>query len=369
MPTRKYRRYNNLFFNSNKSQKNKAFLGGETQKPISEAPLSSVDFEPEEDASRQPGFFGTIKSAAGKAIENTAKYVENKGARLLGYEPIKEEEKDKMEQLNTPSELSKKTSELTSTAKNVAMVAAEKANQLGAVIIDKLNNTIDGPVKTTTMEALSRTIETIKGLLEEANKKLDDPEFVRSVAEMIEKLSNNLAIMLEAAEPALNKAIDRGSEIGEKVAKKVGESAVAVALNTINSMPGPGVLIGAIRDADKLAEAGEAIIAAGAETVTTMADTFSSAKKAIDEKMSQMSSVTDRINEAKNRISSGVDTFNKVDSLSKKMGLGSGSNDALRTASILKSTKIGGKPSRRFRKARRRLTRKLRFKLPETSSN
>jgi hypothetical protein len=221
--------------------------------------------------------------------------------------------------------------------------------------VDELNKNIDGPVKDTVSNAMGRTVEAAQNVLEAANEKLNNPRFVEEVAEATKNASNTAAIMVDAATPAINQAIDKASVIGTKVGSKLGESAVSIALNTAQAIPGPGALIGLIRDADKLATAGEAIVEAGAETVTTFADTLKNAEEAIMKKMSETSAVTGRITDNMNR-------FNQVDNISKKMGMGSAANNVMRVASSSSLKKKGGKYSRKFRRARRKLSRKLHFK-------
>lgn len=333
MTSRKYKRYG-----SNKTQKRTLIIGGELQ-PV----------KPDE----RPSFLKTIGTAAKDAIEKTTDFVEEKAARFLGFKKINPEEEAEL--LEPPSEMSQKASELASTASNIASGIANKANQVGAIVVEELNKNINGPVKETVSTAMGNTVEAAENVLEAANEKFNNPKFVEDVAEATKNASNTAEIMLEAATPAINQAIDKASEIGTKVASKIGESAVSIALNTAEAIPGAGAVVGLVRDADKLATAGEAIIEAGAETVATFADTLKKAEEDIKKKISETSAVTGRITDNMNR-------FNQVDNISKKMGMGSAANNIMRVASSSSLKKKGGKPSRKFRRARRRLSRKLHFK-------
>jgi hypothetical protein len=336
MTSRKYKRYG-----SNKTQKRSLIIGGEVQ-PV----------KPDE----RPSFLKTIGTAAKDAILKTTDFMEEKAARFLGFKKINPEE-DKLD-TEPPSEMSQKASELASTASNIASGIANKANQVGAIVVEELNKNINGPVKETVSTAIGNTVEATEHVLEAANEKLNNPEFVQDVAEAAKNASNTAEIMLEAATPAINQAIDKASEIGTKVASKLGESAVSIALNTAEAIPGPGALIGLARDADKLATAGEAIIEAGAETATTFADTIKKAEEAIKKKMSETSSVTNRITDNMNRFNQvdKISNISNISNISKKIGMGSAANNIMRVASK------GGKPSRKFRRVKRRLSRKLHFK-------
>jgi len=331
MTTRKYKRYG-----SNKTQKRALIIGGEAQ------PL-----KPDE----RPSFFDTIGKAAKSAIGNTANFLEDKGARFLGFKRINSEEEAKL--LEPPSQMTEKATELASTASNIAAGVANKANQVGAIIVGEFNKNMEGPVKETVSTAVGKTVEAAKDVLEAANEKLNNPEFVQDVAEAAKNAANTTAIMVEAAGPAINQVIDKASEIGTKVASKVGESAVSIALNTAEAIPGAGAVVGLVRDVDKVVTAGEAIVGAGAETATTFADTLKNAEEAIMKKMSETSAVTSRITD-------NVKQFNQVDNISKKIGMGSAANNVMRAASVLKK----GGASRKFKRAKRRLSRKLHFKTP-----
>jgi len=335
MTSRKYKRHG-----SNKTQKRTLIVGGEVQ------PVKSDEM---------PSFLKTIGTAAKDAIGKTTDFVEEKTARFLGFKKINPEEETNL--LDPPSEMSQKASELAETASNIASGIANKANQVGAIVVEELNKNINGPVKETVSTAMGNTVDAAKDVLEAANEKLNNPKFVEDVAEATKNASNTAEIMLEAATPAINQAIDKASEIGSKVASKIGESAVSIALNTAEAIPGAGAVVGLVRDADKLATAGEAIIEAGAETATAFADTFKKAEEAIMKKMSETSAVTGRITDNMNR-------FNQVDNISKKMGMGSAANNIMRVASSSSSSSLKkkGGSSRKFRRARRRLSRKLHFK-------
>jgi hypothetical protein len=309
--------------------------------------------------------FDTIGTSAKTAIKNTASFIQDKGARFFGYQKINQDQDNNQmasdispeatEVLPQASEMSQKAYELSNTASNVASGLLTKANQIGSIVVDELNKNIEGPIKSSVSASLEKTVEAAKDVLQTANEKLNNPEFVDEVAKTAQTASELAATVLEASEPALNEAIDKTSEIGAKVASKVGESAVSVALNTAEAIPGPGALVGLVRDVDKLATAGEAIIEAGAETATTFVDTLKKAEDAIKTKMEEASSINNRVND-------GINQFNNVDNISKRLGVKNP------TYSELSHYKKGGRPSKKFIKAKRRLTRRLRFKKPVSSS-
>lgn len=280
--------------------------------------------------------FSAVGTAAANAFKGTVNFLEDKGARILGFKRINQDEEQE------PSEMTQKASELASTASNIASGVASKANQVGSLIIGELNKKLDSEeVKGTITQAIGNTVEIAKDIVENANEKLNNPEFVGEVAEATKNVSNAAATVLEAAEPAINQVIDQTSEIGEKMFSKVGDSVVNVALNTAEAIPGVGAGIGLIRDIDKVATAGEAIVEAGMKTATTFADGIAKTEDALKKKMEETKNIA-------TRTSQGINAFNAVDKV-------------IPVSKMATSLKRGG-ASRKFKRIRKKLSRKLRFR-------
>jgi len=269
---------------------------------------------------------------------------------VLGFKRINDEEEAKLSQ--TPSEMSQKASELASTASNVASGIANKANQVGSLIVGELNKKLDSSeVKGTLTQAIENTVEIAKDIVEKANDKLNDPKFVGEVAEATKKISETAATVIEAAEPSINQVIDQTSEIGEKMFSKVGDSVVNIALNTAEAVPGVGAGIGLIRDLDKAAVAGEAIVEAGMKTAATFADGITKTEEALKQKMEEAKTVA-------NRTTQGISAFNAVDKVIPVSKLAS----SLPVSSVARVALKRGGASRKFRRMRKKLSRKLRFR-------
>jgi len=286
----------------------------------------------------RPSLFSTVGAAAANAFKGTLNFLEEKGARVLGFKRITEGEEIK-------SEMEQKASELASTASNIASGVANKANQVGSLIVGELNKKLDNPeVKDTINQAIGKTVEIAKDIVEDANEKLNDPEFVGELAEATRNVSSAAATVVEAADPAINQGIDQTSEIGEKMFSKVGDSAVNIALNTAEAVPGIGAGIGLIRDMDKAAVAGEAIVEAGMKTATTFADGIAKTEEALKKKMEEAKTIT-------NRTTQGINAFNSVDK-------------AIPVSNMVSRIPISrkGGASKKFKKLRKKLSRKLRFR-------
>lgn len=286
------------------------------------------------DLGERPSLLSTVGAAAANAFKGTLNFLEEKGARVLGFKRINEGEEIK-------SDMEQKASELASTASNIAAGVANKANQVGSLIVGELNKKLDSPeVKETVTQAIGKTVEIAKDIVEDANEKLNNPEFVGELAEATRNVSTAAATVIEAAEPAINQVIDQTSEIGEQMLSKVGDSAVNIALNTAEAVPGVGAGIGLIRDMDKAAVAGEAIVEAGMKTATSFADGIAKTEDAIKKKMEEAKTISNRTNQ-------GINAFNAVDKVIP--------------VSKMATMRRGG-ASRKFKRIRKKLSRKLRFR-------
>jgi hypothetical protein len=285
----------------------------------------------------RPSLFSTVGTAAANAFKGTLNFLEEKGARALGFKRIMDEEE-------TPTEMSQKASELATTASNIASGVADKANQVGSLIVGELNKKLDSSeVKGTINQAVGDTVEIAKDIVEKANEKLNDPKFVGDVAEATKNVSNVAATVIEAADPAINQVIDQTSEIGEKMFSKVGDSAVNIALNTAEAIPGVGAGIGLVRDIDKAAVAGEAIVEAGMKTATSFADGITKTEEALKKKMEEAKTIA-------NRTKQGINSFNAVDKVIPVSRM------------VSRIPVRHGGASRKFKRMRKKLSRKLRFR-------
>lgn len=203
------------------------------------------------------------------------------GARLLGYQKIGDDQQQ------------------ASQAQAVMSGFVQNANQAVAGAVNQLSNTIQSPeVKGDIVRAMGHFVQAIKDVLNGINAKLQDPSFVQSLA--------STADLLDVLKPALFEFIDRMGEIVKKMGTKVADSAVNIALNTAEAVPGVGAAIGLVRDVDKAAIAAEAIVEAGMGTAATFADGYTKAKQALADKMQQAKDIS-------GRIKNSTDLFNEAD--------------------------------------------------------
>uniref|UniRef100_A0A6C0B0B5 Uncharacterized protein n=1 Tax=viral metagenome TaxID=1070528 RepID=A0A6C0B0B5_9ZZZZ len=302
--------------------------------------------------------FSTLGTAAINAVKQSASYAAEKGARFFGYQKMtdsqqQQEKQQEQQQQQEPTETEKRISELTGEAKQIASGIATKASQVGAVVVETLNKGIeDSGVKETVGQAIGNTVGIATDILKTADEKLNNPEFIKEVSEVANKFTNDASEVLKAADPAINKVIDQTSEIGAKMGTKVGEEGLNIALTTLGEVPGIGAVVAVARDLDSATKAAGAVIEAGADTIKTFANGIKETEDALKKKMSEAQSLQERT-------ANNISAFHTVDKVLP-----------IRQAainSIIKrpNMKRGGGASKKFRKLRRKLSRKLHFRQPE----
>ena len=288
----------------------------------------------------------TLFSTLGNAIKQSASYAAEKGARFMGYERINQQEQKKSQENQEPNPLFQQANNLGQQATQLVSGAIKKADQVGAVLVEALNQNIkNSGVKETFSEAVGNTVGIVKDIVSSANEKLNDPELVEEAKKMVQKASNDASIILEASEPAIDKVVDQTSEIAATMGTRLGDSAVNIALNTAEAVPGAGAFIGFVRDVDSVAKATEAVVDATAKTATSIVEGLQESEKALQEKIKATKDIQSRTTQHMNQ-------FHQVDKFLNNKGLKSG----------------GGlrRPSKKFKRMRRKLTRKLRFKSPSS---
>ena len=161
-------------------------------------------------------------------------------------------------------------------ANNAASIAFSGINSLTGVNIED---------KVSTNNALEKAYET-----------LSDPETKENIKRVLGEGSQVAAIALEASGPAINKFMEKTTDALEKSANKLGEAAVSVALNTAASVPGVGAVVGAVRSADKGAQAMQSVFNAFSDTATAAGDTANEIKNKFNSAQEQMNGMQAQMN-------------------------------------------------------------------------
>jgi hypothetical protein len=296
--------------------------------------------------------FSTLGTAAINAVKQSASYAAEKGARFFGYQKMTDG-KQQQEEKQELTEAEKKISELSGEAKQIASGIATKASQVGAVVVETLNKSIaDSGVKETVGQAIGNTVGMATDILKTADEKLNNPEFIKEVSQVANKFTNDASEVLKAADPAINKVIDQTSEIGAKMGTKVGEEGLNIALTTLGEVPGIGAVVAIARDLDSATKATGAVIEAGADTIKTLANGFKETEDALKKKMAEAQSLQERT-------ANNISAFHTVDKITSSI------QNPIRQAAMNSIIKRRGGASKKFRKIRRKLSRKLHFRQPE----
>jgi len=189
---------------------------------------------------------------------------------------------------------------------SVVSGVGKKINQVGVVLVDSLNESVENSGITETVpQAIGKTFDIAKDVLEKTSEKLEDPQFQEDLKNIADKAS----IVLDAADKPLNKLVDKAGEIGEKLGEKIASSTVKIGLDTAGMIPGIGEVIEAVRVVDDVAKAGFAIVDAGTQSIKMTADTVSETLHAIQEKIDQAENV---LNRTTGSVTDFVDTDNIV---------------------------------------------------------
>ena len=134
--------------------------------------------------------------------------------------------------------------------------------------------------------------------LEKIKIALADPRNKEKVREIVSEAAKVGSVALEAASPFIKPLVDKTVDVGSEALSKMGESAVKIGLNTVEEIPGVGVVIGTVRS---LNDAGEAVVAASnaaSEVITTTSDSINAATKNFERLMKEKMQGLNRINDS-----------------------------------------------------------------------
>jgi hypothetical protein len=125
------------------------------------------------------------------------------------------------------------------------------------------------------LEKLSSFLGTDLTNKDSVNEKLDEIKQIVSDPEIRQKLM----LIAVAAKPALQKFTEEIVEAVTKSADKIGQGAVKVILNTLEEIPGVGVLIGTARSADTIAQTFQSVGNTFAEVTMSASDAINETKQ------------------------------------------------------------------------------------------
>lgn len=148
--------------------------------------------------------------------------------------------------------------------------------------------------------------EQFRKRLEELKVVLNNPENKELMREVVFNFSQVGIVALDAARPFIDDLI---TEIFEKlriVGNEFGEAGVKIALNTVEEIPGYGVIIGTIRSVSNAAEAVLASSNAFSEVVTKTSDTINASVQNFDKLLKEKGDLIGRTTESINKFSENM---------------------------------------------------------------
>ena len=148
--------------------------------------------------------------------------------------------------------------------------------------------------------------EQFKERVEDIKNVLDDPENKELIKDIAGEISEIGVVALDAAKPFVNELITDVSDKLGVIGNEFGETGVKVALNTLEEIPGAGVVIGTIRSASNIGEALLASTNATAEVVTKTSDTVNATLQNFDNLLKEKGDVLARTTESINKFSENM---------------------------------------------------------------
>ena len=148
--------------------------------------------------------------------------------------------------------------------------------------------------------------ERFRQRLEELKLILNDPQNKELMREVLVNFSQVGIVALDAARPFIDDLI---TEIFEKlriVGNEFGEAGVKIALNTLEEIPGYGVIIGTIRSVSNAAEAVLASSNAFSEIVTKTSDTVNASVQNFDKLLKEKGDLIGRTTDSINKFSENM---------------------------------------------------------------
>lgn len=142
--------------------------------------------------------------------------------------------------------------------------------------------------------------------LEDIKNVLDDPENKELIKDIAGDVSEIGVVALQAAKPFVDELITDVSDKLGVIGNEFGETGVKVALNTLEEIPGAGVVIGTIRSASNIGEALLASSNATAEIVTKASDTVNASLQNFDNLLKEKGDVLARTTESINKFSENM---------------------------------------------------------------
>lgn len=161
--------------------------------------------------------------------------------------------------------------------------------------------------------------EIVENKLHQLKNIISNPEIKEEIAKIGE-------VVLESASPYIEPLKEKVIEKAQEVGKEIGASAVQIALNTAEEIPGIGMAVGVIRSADEATKAGLATVNATSEVIKDTADTINATAKNFKRLVGEKIKIGDRI-------SNSISEFTNPKTLLSKDNINSSMSKLIKTPS------------------------------------
>lgn len=295
----------------------------------------------EEEKKEREGVMDILGSKIKEKTGDIKDYVATKTARLFGFKPIEEKEKQQEKEqaaadqgtslLGKATDLvsqgtsllglgqatdqgSSLVGEVADQSKALVGEAADQgvalADQGAALAVQGVNEVLDAPqTEMAVQEAATATKEVAEDLLETFNEPFEDPNFKKEVKEAADNAAEGATIVLKAMDKPIDVAIDKTSESMTKMGSAIAAGSVKVATDALAAVPGAGAIFDLGRMINDASRAAASVVEASAEIVETGSDmvitSVDSVKGAVDDFKNLGKEKTD----IENRVNNSINDF------------------------------------------------------------
>jgi uncharacterized phage infection (PIP) family protein YhgE len=302
-----------------KNKKNRTIKRG-GQSP--DAKVKSEEIKVPEVKDERQGVFDIIGNKISNVASSAATTVGDLGLRFVGLERIeKADEEDKppekvdenLEKVNEGIE------KIGDTASGILNTFENVADKTGAVILDNVNEVLGSDaVNETTEQVAENTAEIVQENLEVFNDALNNPEVKAEVEETIEHIGDVGAVVVEAAEKPIVKAVDVASNAAVKATGAALAGIIKIGTDAAAAVPGVGAVIEVGKMLNDGSKAASAVVEAGSEAVEVASDAFIETKEGIEKGLEVLEENKKTAEEISNRTTKSIDDFeNPVSTITK----------------------------------------------------
>ena len=205
------------------------------------------------------------------------------------------------------------------TASGILNTVENVADKTGAVILDNVNEVLGSDaVNETTEQVAENTAEIVQENLEVFNDALNNPEVKAEVEETIEHIGDVGAVVVEAAEKPIVKAVDVASNAAVKATGAALAGIIKIGTDAAAAVPGVGAVIEVGKMLNDGSKAASAVVEAGSEAVEVASDAFIETKEGIEKGLEVLEENKKTAEEISNRTTKSIDDFeNPVSTITK----------------------------------------------------